>query len=83
MSNDDEVARRIQRWKKGEESEKSARKILRRTARFYTFIIGFGVGIYFDFTGTDNSILGMIVGPFLIGGSFALLVTGLMFGIGL
>ena len=83
MENEDAGARRFRRWKREEELEKSAKKTLRRAARFYTFILGFGYGIFMDITTTGNSILGIIVLPFMIGGVFALLVTALMFTIGL
>ena len=81
MDNEDGISPTYKRWKEREDADRLASKIRRRTGRFFGFIVGFGVGIYFDFIGTGNSILGIIVGPFLIGGAFALLVTVLMFGI--
>jgi len=85
MSEDEQQkADRVQRWKDNESAQKEGKKILRRTARFYSFILGCLVGIYFDFAGgSENSIFGMIAGPLVLGGAAAFLITVLMFGIGL
>ena len=63
--------------------EEAARKTLRQKIRNFAFIAGFVVGIYFDFTGKNNSILGDIVGPFIVGGAFALLSYAASFGLGI
>ena len=83
MDKDEEIAKRVERFKAQERAEKDAKKVLRRTARYIGFLLGFGIGIYLDITTTGNSILGMIAGPFLIGGTFALMAMALMFTLGI
>jgi hypothetical protein len=83
MDKDEEIAKRVERFKAQERAEKDAKKVLRRTARYVAFLLGFGIGIYTDFTTSGNSILGIIVFPFLLGGAFILPAMLLMFGLGM
>ena len=77
----DENERNYERFVAREQAEKSAKKSLRRMFRNIGFVIGLAVGIYFDFTGSGNSILGIILGPFIIGIAFALLSYAFCFAL--
>lgn len=75
----DQNERNYERFIAREKAEKTARKSMRRLFRNVGFAIGFVLGIYFDITGSGNSILGIILGPFIIGVAFALLSYALCY----
>ena len=67
----DEKERNYERFIQREQAEKTAKKSIRRRFRNVGFVIGLVVGIYFDLTGSGNSILGILLGPFILGAAFA------------
>lgn len=79
----EEVTPNYKIWKEREEAQKLARKIFRRKVRFFAFIPGFIWGVVIDFSSSGNSILGILVGPFIIGVVFSLLSTFLLMGLGM
>jgi hypothetical protein len=84
--NEDEqrMANHIERLKDQERAQKLGKKVLRRTARFYVGIAGFIYGVYFDFTqDSQGTLWSHIVGPFIFAGIGALLITMLMFALGM